>query len=440
VFKFNDWDHKTWRLVVPIVATNITIPLLGIVDTAVVGHLPGAHYLGGVAIGSLVFSIIFSSMMFLRMGTTGLTAQSLGAQDDDEVRAWLIRGVLIALVIGTFLIFMQIPISLYVFDWTNASDEVLPLALEYFYIRIWCAPTTLLNFVILGWFLGMQNPRDALFTQVVLNGLNIVLDLWFVVGLDMGVAGVAKATLIAEIIGVTFGLWLVRRSARELRGNWCLTKTLENQKLLRMLRVNSDIFIRSLCLQGSFFLFTSSGARQSDIILASNTILLQFTVLSAYALDAFANAAEALAGKAYGASNRKDFRSAVVASSRWALVFSLFFALLFYTTGPVLIDILTSVDDVRDMARVYLPWLIISPLIAVWSFQLDGIYIGATQSAAMRNTMIISMVVFYISLRLLVPAMGNHGLWLAFMIFFATRGLTLGVWYPWVEQGIHNVK
>jgi MATE family multidrug resistance protein len=440
VFKFNEWDRKTWRLVIPIVATNITIPLLGIVDIAVIGHLPGPHYLGGVAIGSLVFSIIFSSMMFLRMGTTGLTAQSLGAEDDDEVRSWFVRGVLIALVIGILLISIQIPISLYVFDWTNASDAVLPLALEYFFIRIWCAPTTLINFVILGWFLGMQNPRDALFTQVVLNGLNIVLDLWFVIGLDMGVAGVAKATLFAEVVGVTFGLWLVKRSARQLRGNWRLTKTLEKQKLLRMIRINSDIFIRSLCLQGSFFFFTSSGARQSDVILACNTILLQFTVLSAYALDAFANAAEALAGKAYGASNQRDFRSAVVASSRWALVFSLFFSLIFYTTGHMLIDVLTSIDDVRDMARVYLPWLIISPLIAVWSFQLDGIYIGATQSAAMRNTMIISMLIFYASLQVLVPTMGNHGLWLGFMIFFAIRGITLGVWYPQVEKSIRNVK
>ena len=189
-------------------------------------------------------------------------------------------------------------------------------------------------------------------------------------------------------------------------------------------------------MQVSFFLFTSSGAHQSDIILTSNTILLQFTVLSAYSLDAFANAAEALTGKAYGANNRRDFHSAVVASSRWALVF---FALLFFITGPVLIDVLTSVDDVRNMARVYLPWLIISPLIAVWSFQLDGIYIGATQSVAMRNTMIISMVVFYISLWLVVPGMGNHGLWLEFMIF-STRGLTFGIWYPRVEQSIRNVK
>ncbi|MDE0992800.1 MAG: MATE family efflux transporter, partial [Rhodospirillales bacterium] len=182
-------------------------------------------------------------MMFLRMGTTGLTAQSHGARNDDEVRAWLIRGILIALVIGTSLILLQIPISLYVFDWTGASDDVRPIALEYFFIRIWCAPTTFLNFVILGWFLGMQNARAALMTQVLLNGMNIVLDLWFVVGLGLGVAGVAKATLIAEIMGITFGLWLVHRTARQLNGRWSFAKTLENEKLLRMFLLNRDIFI-----------------------------------------------------------------------------------------------------------------------------------------------------------------------------------------------------
>jgi len=181
--------------------------------------------------------------MFLRMGTTSLTAQSPGARDDDEVRAWLIRGILIALIIGTSLILLQIPISLYVFDWTGASDDVRPIALEYFFIRIWCAPTTFLNFVILGWFLGMQNARAALMTQVLLNGMNIVLDMWFVVGLGLGVAGVSKATLIAEIMGITFGLWLVHRTARQLNGRWSFAKTLENEKLLRMFLLNRDIFI-----------------------------------------------------------------------------------------------------------------------------------------------------------------------------------------------------
>ncbi len=439
MLRITDWDRQTWRLVIPIILTNVTVPILGVVDTAVVGHLPGPEYLGAVAVGSLIFSIIYSSMLFLRMGTTGLTAQSLGAEDHGEVRAWVVRGVVLSFAIGALLIAAQSLIGALLLGWVGASDDVRPLAEDYFYIRIWSAPATLLNFAILGWFLGIQKPKAALLTQALLNGINIVLDLWFVIGLDLGVAGVAMATVIAEFTGGFFGLYLVYRNALPLADRWDFKRALEKDKLLRMLRVNSDIFIRSLCLQGSIFLFTSHGARQGDVILASNAILLQFTVFSAYALDAFANAAEALAGKAYGAGNRNDFRAAVIASSRWALVFSLFFMALYAAAGPLIIDALTSVEEVRQTTRLYLPWLVVSPVIAVWSFQLDGIYIGATKTVAMRNTMIISLAVFYPCLLLLMPSMGNHGLWLAFMIFFAMRGITLGIWYPRVERDLKAV-
>lgn len=436
MFRLTDWDRQTWRLVIPIILTNLTVPILGIVDTAVVGHLPGPEYLGAVAVGSLIFSIIYSSMLFLRMGTTGLTAQSLGAEDHGEVRAWVIRGVVLSFAIGALLIAAQSLIGTLLLGWVGASDDVRPLAEEYFFIRVWSAPATLLNFAILGWFLGIQKPKAALLTQALLNGINIILDLWFVIGLDLGVAGVAMATLIAEFVGAFYGLYLVHHYAKPLADHWNIKRALERDKLLRMIRVNGDIFIRSLCLQGSIFLFTSHGARQGDVILASNALLLQFTSFNAYALDAFANAAEALAGKAYGAGSKNDFRAAVIASSRWALVFALFFAALYAAIGPLLIDALTSVEDVRQTARIYLPWLIVSPLIAVWSFQLDGVYIGATKTVAMRNAMIISLAIFYPCLLLLLPTMGNHGLWFAFMIFFAMRGITLGIWYPRVERDL----
>ena len=252
----------------------------------------------------------------------------------------------------------------------------------------------------------------------------------------MGVAGVAKATVISQVIGVAYGLWLVQKNASHLDGHWDIPKALKKQKLLLMLRVNGDIFIRSLCLQLSFFVFTAYGARQGDVILAANAVLLQFMMFTAYALDAFANAAEALAGKAYGANNRDDFRAVVVATSRWALIFSVVFCLFYFVTGPLLIDILTSVEEVRQTARIYLPWLVISPFISVWSFQLDGIYIGATRSQAMRNAMIISMAVFCLCTLWLIPLFANHGLWLAFTIFFAMRGITLGVWYPRIERSL----
>ena len=434
MFRLNDWDRQTWRLVVPIVLTNITVPLLGIVDTAVVGHLPGAHYLGAVAIGSLVFSILYASMFFLRMGTTGLTSQSVGAEDDAEVRAWLMRGVVLAVGIGALLIGLQVPIGIAVLSWAGGSDDVMSLARDYFAIRIWSAPATLINFVVLGWFIGTQNARPALVTQVVLNSLNIVLDIWFVIGLDLGVAGVAYATLIAEVVGAAFGLYLVERHARRLAGGWSLDSALKKDKLMRMVRINGDIFVRSLCLQVSFFIFTSSGARQGDVTLAANTILLKFTMFTAYALDAFANAAEALAGKAYGANSRADFRGAVLASSRWALVFALLFTGFYGIVGTFLIDALTTVEAVRHEARLYLPWLIASPLISVWSFQLDGIFVGATKTAVMRNAMILSMFGYFLCLYLFVPTFGNHGLWLALMVFFVMRAVTLGIRYPHIEK------
>lgn len=436
MFKLNDWDRQTWRLVIPIVLTNITVPLLGIVDTAVVGHLPGAHYLGAVAIGSLVFSVLYSSMFFLRMGTTGLTSQSVGAEDESEVRAWLTRGCILAVAIGALLIALQVPIGIAVFSWTGGSDQVLSLAKDYFTIRIWSAPATLINFVVLGWFIGTQNTRPALLTQVVLNSLNIILDIWFVVGFELGVAGVAYATLIAEVVGALFGLYLVARHSRRLAGRWNLESALQKDKLMRMLQINGNIFIRSLCLQASFFIFTSYGARQGDVELAANTVLLKFMMFTAYALDAFANAAEALAGKAYGANRRTDFRGAVLASSRWALIFALLFAGLFAITGTYLIDALTTVEAVRQTARIYLPWLVVSPLIAVWSFQLDGIFVGATKTVVMRNAMILSMLGYFLSLYLLVPVLGNHGLWLALMMFFTLRAVTLGVCYPRIERDL----
>lgn len=436
LFKLNDWDRQTWRLVVPIILTNITVPVLGLVDTAVVGHLPGPQYLGGVAVGTLAFSILFASMFFLRMGTTGLTSQSVGAEDDLEIRAWLVRGCLLAIAIGLILILLQVPIAFLIFSWTGGSAEVLSLAREYFYIRIWCAPATLVNFVLLGWFIGIQNTRPALITQVLLNSTNIVLDLWFVIGLDLGVAGVAYATLIAEIVGVVCGLWLASKHARAFSGNWNIGSALERGKLTNMLHINGNIFVRSVCLQISFFAFTAYGARQGDVILAANTVLLKFTMFTAYALDAFANAAEALAGKAYGANNRDNFRAAVIASSRWALLFSLLFMALFYAMGPLLIDLLTTVPEVRQTARVYLPWLVISPFVAVWSFQLDGIFVGTTKTVIMRNGMILSMIVYFISMAILIPEFGNHGLWLTLMIFFAARALTLGLYYPKIEREI----
>lgn len=431
-----NWNRKTWALAGPVILSNISVPLLGAVDTAVVGHLPGPHYLGAVAVGALIFSVIYQGCNFLRMGTTGLTAQSFGARDPDEIRGWLARAGLLAVVVGVLLIALQLPMIWASLEIVNPGPLVQPLTSTYFSIRIWGAPMALLNLAMLGWFFGIQNTRAALATQIFMNGVNIVLDLWFVLGLGWGVEGVAWATLISEVSAVALGAWLVVRNLKRVGGHLHPNRVIEPESLARMIRVNGDIFIRSMCLQVAFILIISIGARMGDLTLAANAVLLNFQVFSAYAMDAFANAAEALTGEAIGARNRNQFRQAVKASSLWALIFSAGFAFIFLVSGTLLIDLLTSVETVRVAAREYLPWVVVLPLISVWSFQLDGIFIGSTWTKEMRNGMAMSLVVFGFALFLLVPELANHGVWLSFCLFMVARALTLGAVYPRLERTV----
>jgi len=360
-----NWDRKTWRLARPVMVSNISVPLLGAVDTAVIGHLPGPYYLGTVAVGALVFNVIYHGCNFLRMGTTGLTAQSLGAGEPDEVWAWFLRAGLLAMAIGAVLIVLQAPIIWAALAVVKPSADVRPLTETYFAIRIWGAPMALLNYAMLGWFFGIQNTRAALATQVFMNGANIVLDLWFVLGLGWGVAGVAWATLISEVGAVSLGAALVHRNLKRIGGHWHLEAAFNGRRLSRMVRVNGDIMIRSLCLQAAFVTLTSVGARMGDVVLAVNAVLLNFQGFMAYALDGFANVAEALTGEALGARNRGRFRRAVVATGRWGLGFSLCFALAYFAAGSLLIDVLTGVPEVRQAARVFLPWMTVLPLVSV---------------------------------------------------------------------------
>ncbi|MGH6660592.1 MAG: MATE family efflux transporter [Rhodospirillales bacterium] len=431
-----NWNRKTWDLAGPVIISNVSVPLLVAVDTAVVGHLPGAHYLGAVAVGGLIVGVVWNMFNFLRMGTTGLTAQSLGARDPDEVRAWLLRAGLLALAIGALLIAVQAPIlwaSLVIID---PSPEVRPLTEAYYSVAIWGSPMALLNFAMLGWFFGIQNTRAALATQIFMNGVNIVLDLWFVLGLGWGVPGVAWATVISQTSAIAVGLWLVGRDLRRIGGRWHPSSAFDLGRLARMVRVNGDILIRSLCLQAAFIIVTAIGARMGNVVLAANAILMNFQMFMAFALDGFANAAEALVGEALGAGDRGRFRQAVKATSRWALGFSVCFSVFYFAAGGVLIDVLTSVEEVRSATRVYLPWLVALPMVSVWSYQLDGIFIGSTWTAEMRNGMAASLMVFAVLLWLLVPGMANHGLWLAFTLFMVTRALTLAAFYPRLERRI----
>jgi len=431
-----DWHKRTWRIALPVMITNVSVPILGIVDTAVVGRLPGPEFVGAVAVGALIFSMLYHGCNFLRMGTTGLTAQSYGARDGNEVRIWLVRAIFLGVVIGVLMIVAQWAIFETSALIIGPSSNVRPLSEEYFYIRIWGAPAALANYALLGWFFGVQNTRAALITQIFMNGMNVILDLWFVMGLGWGVAGVAWATLISEISAVALGLIFAAQHLNKLGGHFSRADILQAAPLKRMLGVNRDIFIRSMCLQTVFIVLTSVGARMGDTVLAANAILLHLQIFTSHALDGFAMAAEALAGEAKGAKSRKRFDAAVRASSIWAFIFALVFCVATAFFGPLVIDLLTTLETVRNVAKEYLIWSIFLPLISVWSFQLDGIFIGCTWSREMRNSMILSLIAYLIALAVLVPAWGNNGLWAGLAVLMVVRAITMGWMLPRLQRTI----
>ena len=412
------------------------MPLLGAVDTAVVGHLAHAYYLGAVAVGALIFSFLYWGFGFLRMGTTGLTAQADGADDSDEVRATFARALIVAAGLALIILLLQRPTIALAMTLIEAGPEVETHARTYFAIRIWGAPAALGNYVVLGWFLGMQNARAGLALQVVINGINIVLDLVFVVGLGLAVEGVALATVIAEYSGLALGLVMIFITLRRFGGGWRRERLLDAPRLRRMAGINRDIFVRTLCLISAFAYFTAQSAKMGDVILAANAVLMNMVHFMAYGLDGFAHAAEALVGRAAGAGDRAAFRGAVRASSIWALLTAGAFSAVFVVFGTTIIDALTGVAEVRAAARAVLPWMMVAPFIAVWSYQFDGIFLGATRSREMRNGMVLSLVVYLAAVAILKPMWGNHGLWLAFLVFMLARAATLGAYYPRIARAL----
>ena len=409
------------------------MPLLGAVDTAVIGHLDDAYNLAAVAIGSTIIQFIYWAFGFLRMGIGGLAAQALGSKDAPEVRALFTRGALIGLFVGLVLWAIQSQIlwlALNLFDGSAASKSLASL---YFEIRIWSAPAVLVNYCLIGWFIGMQNTRAVLYLQVFMNGLNIVLDLYFVLNLGWGVAGVAIATLISELAAVIIGLLVYRREVNRFDPGGKSGSVWDVNKLKRTLGINIDIFIRTVCLLFAFAFFTSQASGFGDITIAAHLVLIQFQFFLSFGLDGFAHAAEALVGNSIGSKNRLALRHAVNISSKWAAGVAGAYMLVYAIAGEFIIGLLTSIPEVRIVATDYLIWLIISPAISVWSFMLDGIFIGATRSAEMRNGMLISLIVFISAALLLKPIMGYGGVWVAFTFFMIMRAVTLGIFYPRVE-------
>ncbi len=424
----------------PIVLSNVTTPLLGVVDTAVIGQLGDPKYIGGVALGALIFTSIYWSFGFLRMGTTGLTAQARGAEDMPELRAALGRALLIACLGGSLLIALQWPLGFAAFALLDGTAEVEALARSYFDIRIWSAPAALANYALLGWFIGLERARTALLLQVFLNGLNIVLDFWFVAGLGWGVAGIAVGTLLAELSAALLGILLALRYLRSARdaghAGWDWRLIMARQPLLRTVAINRDILIRTVALLAAFAWFTAQSAKAGNVVLAANAILLQFVSVSAYFLDGFAFAAEVLVGKAIGARHRGALLAAVRLSGLWAVVMAFLISVAYMLAGPAIIDLLTTDPDVRATGRQFLGWAVAMPIISVWCFQLDGIFIGATRGAEMRNASLASTGIFLLLWWVLLP-LGTDGLWLAFLLFNVARGVTLGAYFPRLVRGLH---
>lgn len=422
--------RQIWAMAGPIIVANVSVPLLGAVDTAVVGHLPEPYYIGAVAIGAMLFNFIYHLFNCLRMGTTGPTAQARGAGDHVEVRAMIARALLLAGVIGTALVALQRPIidvALWVID---ASAEVEHHAREYFLIRVWALPAVLGVYAIIGWFYGLRDVRLPLAMQIFTNVLNIGLDFLFVFGLGWGVAGVAAASVIAEYAGLLFGLACVRRALLRLPGSGGHARILDRARLLRMVSINSDIVLRTLFIVSVLAVFMAKSAELGDVTLAANQVLQNFLVFTSYGLDAFAHAAEAILGEAVGRGDRAGFKRDTRAVFVWSGIVGLLNVAVYAVAGGSIIHLLTGIAEVRAAAEDYLFWPALMPLISVWAFTYDGVYLAATSTRAMRNTVMLSFAIFLAMLYALMPLAGNHGLWIAVAAFLGIRGLLLHVLFP----------
>ena len=418
------------RLAWPMILSNISVPLLGVVDTAILGHLPEATYLGAVAVGASILSIVFWAAGFLRMGTTSLVSQATGRKDEDEVQALLIRSGVIALTMGLLLICLQKPLFDLALWLMGPTKETLHYAYRYSVIRIYAAPAVLLNLVIVGWFIGRQNALAPLLIMVSTNLINVVLDMLLIWGLKMNSDGAALATLCADYLGCALGIALVLRAAPGLVPKIKTTAFSAWQEYRRLLFINQNLFIRTCTLLATMGFFTAQGAQMGNDILAANAILFQLMLLTAYGLDGIAHAAEALSGKAVGGGNHLELRRVIVTSGLWSLIIAVAMTLVFVVGKQWLIPFFTDIESVVAALNRFYVWIYFLPLLSFAAYWLDGIYIGIGATKAMRNWMLFSCLVVFLPLWWLTNDWSNHGLWLAFTSFNLARGVTLALALP----------
>jgi len=421
-------------IAVPIMLSNVSEPLIGAVNTAVIGQLPQPYYIGAITVGSLIFSFIFWGFGFLRLSTGGLSAQAVGAGDGAEVAAVLIRALIIAVAAGLFLIALSPLISRLAFDLIGGSAGIRMHGEVYFGLRIWSAPFALINYCVMGWLIGQARAKLAFLVQLFLNIGNMALSALFVLGLGLTSDGVGLAALIAEIAAAALGLGIALILLRGMAVNLDRALVFHRARLWRTVAMNGDVMIRTLCLVFAFAWFTARGARSGDVTIAANAVLMHFFSVAAYLIDGFAYASETLVGQSVGARNRERFRAAVLITSVWAVVVGAASSLIIWFAGPWLIDVMTVSPGVRATARIYLVWAALTPLLGTICFQFDGIFTGAMATRDMRNMMIVSLAIFMAAWWWLEGAFGNHGLWAAMCVFFVARGLTFAARLRSIER------
>ena len=433
--KLTQLPHATvWALAWPMILSNLSVPLLSIVDTAILGHLDSALHLGAVALGASIIAIFFWSMGFLRMGTTSLVAQAHGRGDSQASQQLLLQSVFLGAGLGLLLLALRIPLLDLAFWWLDPPLELLPAAREYSAIRLWGAPAVLMSLACIGWLIGQQNARLPLILMVTTNVINLLLDLLFILGFGWESRGAALATLCADYLGLSLAIYLIIKYEPGLLkfDNW--PELLRLQTYQKLIGINRDLFIRTLILLFTFAFFNAQGAQMGTDTLAANSIIFQLLMLASYGLDGFAHASEALVGKACGGRNAREFREVTLTTGIWSLIVALLMTLFFLLLQEPLISLFTDISAIQVQLRLYLPWIFILPLLSVWAFWLDGVFIGAGASALMRNAMLFSTLLIFLPAWWLLQPWKNHGLWLAFCLFNLSRGLSLALLLPHLKR------
>jgi multidrug resistance protein, MATE family len=433
-------SHRTiLTIAVPIMLSNVTEPLIGVVNTGVIGQLGSSALIGGVAVGSLIFSFLFWGFGFLRLSTSGLSAQATGAENPREIGAIVWRSLLIAVIVGLALISLSPLLKPLAISLMGGSAEVQQAATTYFNYRIWAAPAALANFTILGWFIGQGKSTIAFVTQLALNLTNMALSVVFVLHFNLGIAGVGLAVLIAEYAAAAIGLVLVMVRLATLQQKFDHALIFDRTKISALVTANADMMIRTICLLFAFAWFTSRGARNGDTAVAANSVLLHMFEVAAYMIDGFAYAAEALVGQAIGAKDQASYTKAITLSSLWVMVFGAIASLAIWVFGPQFIDLMTVNSEVRAFAGHYLIWAAITPFLGAACFLYDGIFTGAMATRDMRNMMLLSLGAYMLAWGLFEPRYGNHGLWAALSVFFLVRSIAFATRLPAIRRTVFGL-